>query len=574
MTLALRYIASLIIGILFISLPFNPIKDIPNSMQLSFSFVCIIMSGVLGITAVCYKKSPQIKISIIDIWVCFIILINIYFYPPYYSITGLAKFSLGILYWSIRQLGNLNITIFYGSVYVSILILTIIGYLQLLQIIPTHNSYFILTGYYKNPSIYAGVLSILLSIPTVNLLNKKGNSKLRLTSLVLILTTLPVLWLTECRSAWIAFIVVIAFLTKKNYHFKKKWTWALIVSILFIFIMGWMYQIKKKSADGRVLIWKVTMEMIKEKPLTGFGPRRFIAEYMNYQGEYLAKKGTDYEKRLADNNHCVYNEPLRCIVEYGIIGIILYTIICTYIFKYRTNSTRGLISKVTCISGLVWGLFSYPDQVLPILAVLTIMLAEMVNNDTKDLIWSSPVIFKSIKITMFLIIILQSIWAAKSYKSHKELYIIEKKHQHSSSVSTLNKLALLEAQMKEEVVFWTFYCNVLNKLKNDDLLLDKIKYWERLYPSTHTYIILGDVLQRKGMLEKAESIYWKAHSMAPAHQKPRYKLAKLYYRQNRFLDAKNLIKEVLTEKVKIYAFETYQMHRELREILDNIPQVE
>ena len=77
--------------------------------------------------------------------------------------------------------------------------------------------------------------------------------------------------------------------------------------------------------------------MIKEKPFTGFGPHGFTANYMHYQGEYLKKEGNIYEKQLADNNHYVYNEPLRWTVEYGVAGLLLYIGILYCIFSYKKS---------------------------------------------------------------------------------------------------------------------------------------------------------------------------------------------------------------------------------------------
>ena len=72
-----------------------------------------------------------------------------------------------------------------------------------------------------------------------------------------------------------------------------------------------------------------------------------------------------------------------------------------------------------------------------------------------------------------------------------------------------------------------------------------------------------------GKLKDAEVAYWTAHKMVPSRQKARYKLALLYYRQGRIPEAVELANEILTEKVKIYSFETYEMHRELRRIFEN-----
>ena len=46
-------------------------------------------------------------------------------------------------------------------------------------------------------------------------------------------------------------------------------------------------------------------------------------------------------------------------------------------------------------------------------------------------------------------------------------------------------------------------------------------------------------------------------------------IALMYYQQKRISEANRLANEVLTEKVKVYGFETYEMHRELRRIFED-----
>ncbi len=85
------------------------------------------------------------------------------------------------------------------------------------------------------------------------------------------------------------------------------------------------------SANGRLLIWKVTAQMIRDKPLIGYGAEGFKQHYMHYQAAYLKAKGTDQEKYIAGNNHLVYNEPLRMTAEYGFLGVIIYI---WFIYKF------------------------------------------------------------------------------------------------------------------------------------------------------------------------------------------------------------------------------------------------
>ena len=87
-------------------------------------------------------------------------------------------------------------------------------------------------------------------------------------------------------------------------------------------------------------------------------------------------------------------------------------------------------------------------------------------------------------------------------------------------------------------------------------------YWIRL-------LIGNNYIQAHIPIKEAETAYWAAHFMVPSRQKARYKLALMYYQQKRISEANRLANEVLTEKVKVYGFETYEMHRELRRIFED-----
>lgn len=53
MAITLRYIVSLISSMLLVSLLFYPINDVPNSMQLSFFIICVMMSKMSGLLVIC-----------------------------------------------------------------------------------------------------------------------------------------------------------------------------------------------------------------------------------------------------------------------------------------------------------------------------------------------------------------------------------------------------------------------------------------------------------------------------------------------------------------------------------------
>lgn len=79
----------------------------------------------------------------------------------------------------------------------------------------------------------------------------------------------------------------------------------------------------------------------------------------------------------------------------------------------------------------------------------------------------------------------------------------------------------------------------------------------------------GDYWREKGKWKEAEAAYRLAANMVPSLQKPRGKLAILYKDMGRHEEATAIVREILTEKVKVYSFETFLLHRELKRIFED-----
>lgn len=567
MVVTQRNMMSLLTGIILLSLLINPVREILDIPHQSCLFTITLLSGLIGFFSLLLFLRTDIRLTLIDLLFFLLAIGGICFYNPAGNLWGLGRFALIIIYWSIRQTRGLNLILLYIVILASVIVLSTLGYLQWLKILPSNHIYFNITGPYGNPTVYAGVLCLFMSVPTIVLSHfrkKKLSAWLYFISIFVCLFAFPVLWLTNCRSAWIAFLFSAGYAV---YHrFSLPFRSKIYVLFLIVLVGYLLYQYKPASVQGRVLIWKVTTQMIKERPLYGFGPTSFTAAYMQFQGDYLKSKGNVRDKQLADNNHYVYNEPLRWLVEYGIAGLLLYIIIVYVISSYKAKKIRSLSAKSICLSGLIWGIFSYPDQTYPVMVIMVIALAEMSNCQRRQKVNISSPWRIYLKIIIFIVIIGQNLLLIKMYCNHKELFHIIRYADNSRSEETIAKLSQLETGMKHERIFWTYYCHTLYTAQRYTILLKKISHWENLYPSTYTYLLKGEVLQNLSKLREAEEAYWTAHYMIPSRQKPRYKLALLYKQQGRVSEAVRLAEELLTEKVKVYSFDTYEMHRELRRI--------
>ncbi|MHA1788595.1 MAG: O-antigen ligase family protein, partial [Candidatus Helarchaeota archaeon] len=125
------------------------------------------------------------------------------------------------------------------------------------------------------------------------------------------------------------------------------------------------------SINTRLLIWRTTLEMIKEKPLIGHGLGAFQINYPLFQAQLL--KENPHLLKYITNPMDAHNEYLQLVAEIGIIGFMIIFIIFFYIFKKivsflnRENiSVENKTFIITLTSSLliflIHSMFTFPLQ--------------------------------------------------------------------------------------------------------------------------------------------------------------------------------------------------------------------
>lgn len=557
------------------------IYDMPhNSCFFAISLIAVSMG--MGYCFFSQQNQSKIRFTFIDALSIAFILGYWGFHLPVSNLWTMGWFSLFLIYWTVRLGGKANDGILYYSVLISTLLLALIGYLQLAEIIPGNHPYFDITGPYGSPAIYAGMMCLLLSVLITWCLcpgNRSHYKSLYYFTTAICIGCLPIFIIADSRTAWLALLTAIArpiyrYHLRAKKHFVRLRTYAVFsmtaLLLIALFTYG-LYQLKPASAQGRVLIWKVTLRMIQERPLTGFGPEGFATYYMHYQASYLNSEGTSREKYIASSNHLVYNEPLRLIVEYGVVGLLLYgCLLYAVLVVPRRKDVVALSTQSLLTAYLIWGLFAYPDQVFQIQSVAVLALLRLSCRCRKELITFYPTVAvrKCLRGILFVAAIGIAVMLTNKYSHYQSFYQV-RSTTHNQLDESIKKLAPLETAMHNEPAFWMYYCTALERDGADSILLEKIAHWERLYPTPDTYIMKGDLFQRLGQCKEAESSYQLAAHMVPTRQRARSRLALLYHKQGREKEAMHLVREVLTESVKIYGFETYKLHKTLQRIFED-----
>lgn len=114
--------------------------------------------------------------------------------------------------------------------------------------------------------------------------------------------------------------------------------------------------VNEKTGSGRTLLWRDSMKMLAQNPLSGCGPDGFRKAFLPYKSLELA--------RLAPgtNNESSHNSYIDAALSYGLIGAILYVAIIASSFKVLMRARRRAVdakfrtiavSMISSLAGVV-----------------------------------------------------------------------------------------------------------------------------------------------------------------------------------------------------------------------------
>ena len=265
------------------------------------------------------------------------------------------------------------------AIIISGLFQSIIALLQMSGVLQSNHCYFDMTGNFANPGPFGGYLALSgnLAIAMLYFYWHELKSFLRVSGIISVLFLIIMCFYSDSRAAWIAIFIPTCWLLMKCKHLKRTKSIAIPLFLFFAISIWGLYSYRKDSVDGRLLIWKISTNMIQEKPFSGWGISAFQTNYMKFQQNYFEEfPYTEKEALLASDNVFAFNEIIRILCEYGIVGFILllgiiWGLLRCYPYFNRISNVAfcGLISY-SCFS-----CFSYPNSVFPFKIVLPLLLA-------------------------------------------------------------------------------------------------------------------------------------------------------------------------------------------------------
>lgn len=458
-------------------------------------------------------------------------------------------------------------------------IISVLGALQAVygisQYIFSTNQYNIgIKGSFDNPAGFAVTLSLIfpfalyLSIKNCNWLKRLG-----ITCCFIIVISIL---LSKSRAGILAITLssgVLIYFETRIFEFFKRWKIKQkVVTALIIFILfsSFLYFLKKDSANGRLLIWQISWQMIKEKPLTGNGLGSFKAEYMLHQANYFTNNENNKFELLADNVKHPLNEFILVLIEFGFIGLAI--LLVTFFFLGRlilkSRSTYKFLVLSAILALFIFMSFSYPNQYVPVWIITFFSFALIFQNNSTIGINSNSVvpIFRILTVIVFCVaflFIIQNIgnelqWkktATNSLKGFTEEMLPEYEELYSTPLN-------------RNPFFLYNYGAELNYTKKYDKSIEILNECARKFNDYDLQLLLADNYTGIKNYQKAEETLKFASDMIPNRFYPLYQLVKLYQATGQNNKAIKLANELLEKPVKIPSTTIGTIKHEMKEFLE------
>ena len=373
---------------------------------------------------------------------------------------------------------------------------------------------------------------------------------------------------------------VIAGLTRNPLIISRwfRYFLTLILLILFILFSKHLYGIKKDSADGRLLIARVSMEMIKEAPVFGNGISAFRADYLNHQAAYFLSHPDSPYLMLAGDTETPFNEFLKILIEQGTAGLLLFFCVLYSLFEKRipeqTNEKgRYVILQSVIVFILIFGLFSYPFEKIPYLLLFVFAISGL--SKSRKPVFNFKLMRKRyLRTFIFLFFCIVSgiiAWNACGYSKACRSWNYALAHFAFGGETSLSQLKNLYPDLESNPVFLTTYGKALSyggRYTEAAIVLEKAV---KRQPLSFSYIELGKCYEALEFQEKAIACWKHAGLMVPSRFTPLYLTMKLHFNKGEYDHAREYAEKILAKTIKIDNPEIDAMKQEARKILNFHP---
>lgn len=427
-----------------------------------------------------------------------------------------------------------------------------------------------------------------LTVPVFLFLFQSKYKKLYLTGFLSVLIAIVLL---KCRAAYIgatASTIVfygleydfIRWLKQKKNRITAK---ALVVLLLLIAvpIFSNLYNAKKASADGRKFIWKLSLEMIPQKPFLGYGYGFYAKEYNLFQADYIQKgKATIAEMENAAHVLVAHNDYIQNAVDGGIIGFILMLLFLVSLLFSLNNQKKDTgndqvgsaesdhhtqleksyfnLSYAGIVAFILMATMNFSIQNIPVMSMLSFYTA-IICSRTNPIRIPKKLAFietsKRFSILSKIITIIVSIYLihtlfgiANADHLNKEAELLKKEGKYEQALVIMPKL---EAYLKEDSNYWKNYGNLLYQLHNYPAAIRCLNKAAEFDTGPALYLGLGICNEKLEQFPTAIGYYTQLVNLKPSKFVFRFRLMNAYLQNKDTVNSLKTAQGILDLKPKI-----------------------
>ncbi|GHT33421.1 ligase [Bacteroidia bacterium] len=452
-----------------------------------------------------------------------------------------------------------------------------VAFLQKTGIAASNNMMFAVTGSFGNPGQLGGYLAVCGVVAILLLINAiKNRHKFNICFLsVCVMLQIFGLYLADSRAAFLGLAVGLAcyFLPKIKKH--KKIIIGSIILLIFVVAVS-LYFYRPASANARLLIWRVSAEMIADKPLLGHGAGAFSKKYMLYQAQYFADNPNSVFVSVADNAAYPFNELLNIAIQYGLVGLLI--VLAVFYLAFRSKGAA--IFKASLAALTAFAMFSYPLAVFPLLLLFAVCLdgvwgdtviAGLVTERSRSMT-RNPLCFSVIaglvtersrsmtrnplkRLFIFVICLLAGFFAVKNI-----IFLNRLSNEISKNIFTEQSYE----KMRHNRTYHDYYMNYLTEQPN----IEHSGRITELLPSCENYCLLGEYFLAQKDYPEAENTLQTAANMIPTRLRPQYLLWLLYTETENADAARNTAEKILKTPLKTESIYTLKVKAQMKKYLE------
>lgn len=545
----------------------QPVERVWCHTDVTLSYAIPVLT-LIGVVLIWIKKNKRFTLSRLDIvlitWFLYA-MGRAYFDASYPCATFcLRTMQMMMLYVTVRLLFTSLVLREEYIVFALILFGLWEAWIGLGQFIHGNSRHYLyfLTGSFLNPGPYSAILAMGLVMALMSR-KKCMKGKFYYSFFTLALFTfiilLPATW---SRAALLATAVCVGIIFWNEW---KRWRWWVIVSCIAV-CLG-LYFIKAGSADGRSIIYLISILSIMHHPILGSGIGSFFHQYAEEMARF-SQGHPDFIFQSADVLDYAFNDLFRVGVEQGLVGIGFAIAVIILVFRSLRNT--GWILRMGLLALLVFSLFSYPFELLPyqIITVLILAYAGTPESANIPVGWKRQLLYRyALPFCCLLFIAPLAVFV---------LHQIDKRAQAEADYRMMAGI--------HDAAFIDDYYELLPLLtENPRFLFDfgKMLAQQRRYNDSNAmlrqgalvsndpmfYVIQGNNYRDMGAYGEAETAYLKAYHVLPNRLYPLYQLMCLYEQAGDTYKMKQMAQQVINFNVKVESPATKEMKDEARQRL-------